>query len=966
MTFMFQYPQFVEIFLPVEVQKAYPKYTLYGYSEGGLTEHLRKMKFKGIPVLFVPGSSGSHKQGRSLASVSLRKSVNSRTPFHFNYFMIDFNEEQAAIFGGVLSDQTKFVSHCIKKILSLYQNNNEGTKPKSVILIGHSLGGILARGVFMNPDFNPNLVHLIITLASPHKYALIQFDSYISNYYKDVNNFWKNNQNLSHINLISLSGGFKDIIVHSDVTTDVNCDFNVVTTAVPGVWLPNDHLSIMWCKQLVLTIVRALFDSVDISAKQLSTDKEYVKSVFEYHLIKRSAGKKYSTSLTSRFSTFERNSDWLENLQRQFTVTEAQGVKKNHYIMIRLFSDIKSEMAFIEAYNINIRDWIFACSADLVQNSVRMCETGENLSNITEIAPVDPQLKLKRKLAHLNLFDLKAMGFSHVVVRIPPSDTYMSFNVDVFQLSDRIINIQVPKVYSVTPDTIISKTQDNVVFYSINLVGFEYIWQSYVLAVESLSCKTAKNNAVISFDTPWLNASQHFFFGYAIQLLYCSHVGVEFIKEINISLFFVFSSDKSSMSVTLSLASPKPRNFNSNLHPTVRMNLDPTCKYKVKIKPSIIGIFAQGARYYSVLLPAFVATVVILTVRQQLTSLETGKCSLFHSALSTAVRRYYVVLQATILGSKLLGFGIFLSLLPVPDFAVLHELNLDSFFLIVMLYGVAIMVTYLAGAGCYVAIVMSGQAAHKMALRFVAKTVSGVINWSEWIISALHQVPVIVSVTLISLSVSTCGALALGLGTLFYFLKLCKMYEEYLDDWFHYSINLIAKTVKKVVTKSSKKPDKKEEESKDVVLQETKSDLKEDQGESSEPPALEISPENSQPDEVDLLSAIHFHTSVFLVWLLTSLVYVPSALVWAKNYHYSMYLEKDSSVIPSIIVSACGAVLWQPSIPKKRKYSAFTSGALFALAISSIIYASVSLHRLGYILSASLVVVAVNQYVSYI
>lgn len=145
------------------------------------------------------------------------------------------------------------------------------------------------------------------------------------------------------------------------------------------------------------------------------------------------------------------------------------------------------------------------------------------------------------------------------------------------------------------------------------------------------------------------------------------------------------------------------------------------------------------------------------------------------------------------------------------------------------------------------------------------------------------------------------------------------MYEEYLDDWFHYSINLIAKTVKKVVTKSSKKPDKKEEESKDVVLKETKSDLKEDQGESSEPPALEISPENSQPDEVDLLSAIHFHTSVFLVWLLTSLVYVPSALVWAKNYHYSMYLEKDSSVIPSIIVSACGAVLWQPSIPKKRK-----------------------------------------------
>lgn len=134
---------------------------MYGYSEGGLTEHLRKMKFKGIPVLFVPGSSGSHKQGRSLASVSLRKSVNSRTPFHFNYFMIDFNEEQAAIFGGVLSDQTKFVSHCIKKILSLYQNNNEGTKPKSVILIGHSLVGI-CRLLFFGRE---NLLNFLLYIA---------------------------------------------------------------------------------------------------------------------------------------------------------------------------------------------------------------------------------------------------------------------------------------------------------------------------------------------------------------------------------------------------------------------------------------------------------------------------------------------------------------------------------------------------------------------------------------------------------------------------------------------------------------------------------------------------------------------------------------------------------------------------------------------------------------------------------
>lgn len=40
--------------------------------------------------------------------------------------------------------------------------------------------------------------------------------------------------------------------------------------------------------------------------------------------------------------------------------------------MIRLFSDPKSEVAFVEAYNVNVRDWIFVCSADVIYNSIRM------------------------------------------------------------------------------------------------------------------------------------------------------------------------------------------------------------------------------------------------------------------------------------------------------------------------------------------------------------------------------------------------------------------------------------------------------------------------------------------------------------------------------------------------------------------------------------------------------------------
>lgn len=74
---------------------------------------------------------------RSLASVALRKARDSRSPFHFNFFAADFNEEHSALFGGVLPEQTRFVSKCIKAILKLYKNSK--FQPNSVLLFGHSM-----------------------------------------------------------------------------------------------------------------------------------------------------------------------------------------------------------------------------------------------------------------------------------------------------------------------------------------------------------------------------------------------------------------------------------------------------------------------------------------------------------------------------------------------------------------------------------------------------------------------------------------------------------------------------------------------------------------------------------------------------------------------------------------------------------------------------------------------------------
>jgi glycosylphosphatidylinositol deacylase len=45
---------------------------------------------------------------RSIASVSLRKSIRSRIPYHFDFFAISFNKDYSALYGGI--DQQKYKS----------------------------------------------------------------------------------------------------------------------------------------------------------------------------------------------------------------------------------------------------------------------------------------------------------------------------------------------------------------------------------------------------------------------------------------------------------------------------------------------------------------------------------------------------------------------------------------------------------------------------------------------------------------------------------------------------------------------------------------------------------------------------------------------------------------------------------------------------------------------------------------
>ena len=82
------------------------------------------------------GNADSHRQVRSLGSVAYRMEGKQA---HLDLFSINFNEEFSALFGSVLDQQTEFVAHTIRTILSLYKES------RTIILVGNSIGGLLSR-----------------------------------------------------------------------------------------------------------------------------------------------------------------------------------------------------------------------------------------------------------------------------------------------------------------------------------------------------------------------------------------------------------------------------------------------------------------------------------------------------------------------------------------------------------------------------------------------------------------------------------------------------------------------------------------------------------------------------------------------------------------------------------------------------------------------------------------------------
>lgn len=280
------------------------KYSLYLYREGGVDEDTR---VKGIPVLFIPGNAGSYKQVRPIAAEAahyfhdvLRTDAaaiaDGKAPL--DVFSVDFNEDITAFHGQTMLDQAEYLNEAIAFILALYHNPSRSLRepgipePKSVIILGHSMGGVVARTMLSMPNYQEHTVNTIVTLSAPHARAPVTFDADMVATYNDINTYWRKSylqppskNPLADVTLVSVAGGGLDTMIPSESTSLTSLvpdthGFTVFTSSIPNVWTGMDHLAIMWCDQFRKALVKAIFDVTDVRrSAQTKPQAQRIKAI---------------------------------------------------------------------------------------------------------------------------------------------------------------------------------------------------------------------------------------------------------------------------------------------------------------------------------------------------------------------------------------------------------------------------------------------------------------------------------------------------------------------------------------------------------------------------------------------------------------------------------------------------------------------------------------------------------------
>lgn len=247
---------------------SHPKYQLYRVDMKFEREFL-----SGVPVLFVPGHMGSYKQARSLS-----RHLWDTNETLFDLFALDLAEEPTGLNGDFITDQATYLNDVVRAILREYKRQKKSNKqlviPHSVVIVAHSMGGIVARTAELLPNYKKRSIQHVVGLGVPYEKPSFPFDAEMNAVYDRIHATKGKDDQVVYV---SIAGGHKDTLVQTSLTSidtlaNSSQAFVALASAMPTVQTPVDHFCLLWCHQLLKVVAESLYKSVDLETRELVSD----------------------------------------------------------------------------------------------------------------------------------------------------------------------------------------------------------------------------------------------------------------------------------------------------------------------------------------------------------------------------------------------------------------------------------------------------------------------------------------------------------------------------------------------------------------------------------------------------------------------------------------------------------------------------------------------------------------------